>query len=212
MDKSTLSDDVVEYILTLDLQEFADINVNAVADKFKVNRIYLSRKFRDDKNIALPDYIIKVKMHRATALMSADEDLSTEDVAQALGYSNPQYFSRLFKARIGTTPGKYKRYIKKVKSAKNGKNKSKEKKDKTELKDKIRQFIESNLVAFEDEEEFADSDNFFEMGFVNSLFAMKLVNYIENELGIEVGVDDLDIGNFSSIERIMAFIKSKKKK
>jgi len=78
-----------------------------------------------------------------------------------------------------------------------------------ELKEKIRKFIEGNLVVFEDEAEFGDSDNIFEMGFVNSLFAMKLVNYIEEDFGIEVANDDLEISNFSSVDRITAFIAEK---
>jgi len=79
-----------------------------------------------------------------------------------------------------------------------------------ELKEKIRKFIESNLVVFEDEAEFSDSDNIFEMGFVNSLFAMKLVNHIEQEFSIEVDNDDLEISNFSSVDRIVQYIGSKK--
>jgi acyl carrier protein len=81
-----------------------------------------------------------------------------------------------------------------------------------ELREKIRKFIENNLVVFEDEAEFEDSDNIFEMGFVNSLFAMKMVNYIENDIGIELSNDDLDISNFNSVERIVEFINSKNKK
>jgi len=80
-----------------------------------------------------------------------------------------------------------------------------------ELNEKIRKFIESNLVVFEDEAEFSDSDNIFEMGFVNSLFAMKLVNYIEQEFGITVDNDDLEISNFSSVDRIISYIEKKKK-
>ncbi len=80
-----------------------------------------------------------------------------------------------------------------------------------DLKEKIRKFIESNLVIFEDEAQFNDSDNIFEMGFVNSLFAMKLVNYIEQEFCIEVDNDDLEISNFSSVNRIEEYIKSKQK-
>jgi len=79
-----------------------------------------------------------------------------------------------------------------------------------ELKEKIRKFIEGNLVVFEDEAEFGNSDNIFEMGFVNSLFAMKLVNYIEEDFGIEVANDDLEISNFSSVDRITEFIEEKK--
>jgi methoxymalonate biosynthesis acyl carrier protein len=79
-----------------------------------------------------------------------------------------------------------------------------------ELKEKVRQFIEANLVVFEDEADFTDSDNIFEMGFVNSLFAMKLVSYIEQEFGIEVDNEDLEISNFSSVDRIVEYIDNKK--
>ena len=79
-----------------------------------------------------------------------------------------------------------------------------------ELKEQIRKFIESNLVVFEDEAEFSDSDNIFEMGFVNSLFAMKLVNYIEENFSIQVANDDLEISNFNSVNRIAEFIESKR--
>ena len=79
-----------------------------------------------------------------------------------------------------------------------------------ELNEKIRKFIESNLVVFEDEAEFSDSDNIFEMGFVNSLFAMKLVSYIEQEFDIEVDNDDLEISNFSSVDRIVEYVQKKK--
>lgn len=78
-----------------------------------------------------------------------------------------------------------------------------------ELKEKIRKFIESNLVVFEDEAEFNDDDNIFEMGFVNSLFAMKLVSYIEEDFGVQVDNDDLEISNFNSVVRIVEFIQGK---
>jgi YesN/AraC family two-component response regulator len=116
MEKNNLSDSVVEYILTLDLQGFENVNVNTIAKKFKVNRCYLSQKFKDDKNSALNDYIIMVKILRATSLLATRDELTTEDVAKAMGYSNTQYFCRLFKNRVGTTPGKYKSYIKKIKN------------------------------------------------------------------------------------------------
>ena len=79
-----------------------------------------------------------------------------------------------------------------------------------ELNEKIRKFIEGNLVVFEDEAEFGDEDNIFEMGFVNSLFAMKMVTYIEKEFEIEISNDDLEISNFSSVSRIVNYINDKK--
>lgn len=76
-----------------------------------------------------------------------------------------------------------------------------------EIKEKIRNFIESNLVVFEDEATFSDDDHIFQMGFVNSLFAMKLLAFIEQEFGITVSNEDLDISNFSSVTNITQYIE-----
>ena len=78
-----------------------------------------------------------------------------------------------------------------------------------ELNQKIRSFIESQLVVFEDEANFQDDDNIFEMGFVNSLFAMQLLEYIESEFNMTVDNDDLDIKNFSTVNNIAALINRK---
>ncbi len=78
-----------------------------------------------------------------------------------------------------------------------------------ELNKRVREFIEENLLVFDDEVEFSDSDNIFELGFVNSLFAMKLVSYVENNFNISVGNADLRLDNFNSIDNIVKFINSK---
>jgi methoxymalonate biosynthesis acyl carrier protein len=77
-------------------------------------------------------------------------------------------------------------------------------------KEKIRKFIESNLLDFISELEFSDSDNIFELGLVNSLFAMKLLNYVKEEFAIKLDSDDMDITNFNSVNNVIEFIKKKK--
>ncbi|MCP4135961.1 MAG: acyl carrier protein [bacterium] len=77
------------------------------------------------------------------------------------------------------------------------------------LSQKIRDLIKENLVAFESDLEFTDDDNFFELGFVNSLFAMTLVTFIESEFNMEISNDDLNISNFSTINNIQSFIEKK---
>ncbi|MGA1870047.1 MAG: acyl carrier protein [bacterium] len=79
-----------------------------------------------------------------------------------------------------------------------------------ETSKKIREYIESNLVVFDEDPTFSDSDNIFAMGFVNSLFAMKLLNFIENEFDIKVDNEDIVISNFSSVNNIMKLIEKKK--
>lgn len=78
-----------------------------------------------------------------------------------------------------------------------------------DIKDNIRKYIQSNLVLFDDEAEFSDEDDFFQLGFVNSLFAMKLLNYIETEFSISIKNEELSISNFNSVKNIVSLIESK---
>lgn len=75
------------------------------------------------------------------------------------------------------------------------------------IKEKVRNFI----GRFFKNAELADSDNIFEKGFVNSLFAMQLVMFVEKEFGVIIENEDLDLENFSSIDKISTLIDSKMK-
>jgi acyl carrier protein len=54
-----------------------------------------------------------------------------------------------------------------------------------------------------------DDDNLFESGLVNSLFAVQLMTFIEKTFAIEVGMEDLDIENFKSLNAAAAFVVRK---
>ena len=75
------------------------------------------------------------------------------------------------------------------------------------IKDEIRQFVMANLVVFAHEVNISDNDNYFELGYVNSLFSMKLVKFIEKEFDIEIPNEELDMKNFYSIRRTAEFVQ-----
>jgi|WetSurMetagenome_2_1015567.scaffolds.fasta_scaffold926587_2 methoxymalonate biosynthesis acyl carrier protein len=79
-----------------------------------------------------------------------------------------------------------------------------------EIKERIRYFIKENLIAFDDEAEFSDFDNLFEMGFVSSLFALKLLVFVEQEFAIVITDDEMVISNFSSVDNIASLVEKKK--
>lgn len=54
-----------------------------------------------------------------------------------------------------------------------------------------------------------EDENFYEKGFVNSLFYMQLVMFIENEFGISIQPKDINPQNFNSINNIVEFVKKK---
>lgn len=79
-----------------------------------------------------------------------------------------------------------------------------------ESREKIREFIESNLDVLEDEAHFIDSDNIFELGIVNSLFTVRIIKFVEVEFNIEMLEEDMEIENFNSVENILKFIRDKR--
>lgn len=74
-----------------------------------------------------------------------------------------------------------------------------------ETKVKIRAF----LSGFFRTAALKDSDDIFALGFVNSLFAMQLVAWLEQSFAITISDEDLDIRNFNSIDALAAFVGRK---
>jgi acyl carrier protein len=56
----------------------------------------------------------------------------------------------------------------------------------------------------------ADDEDIFRAGFVNSLFAMQLLTYVESEFAIEVDNDELSLDTFRSVDAISALVAGKR--
>ncbi|HEX2058860.1 MAG TPA: phosphopantetheine-binding protein [Actinomycetota bacterium] len=54
-----------------------------------------------------------------------------------------------------------------------------------------------------------DDDDMFATGYVNSMFAMQLVQFVESEFGITVESDDLELDNFRTVSAIASFVERK---
>lgn len=79
-----------------------------------------------------------------------------------------------------------------------------------EAREKIRQFIETNIDVLEDEAHFGDSDDIFRLGVVNSLFAMRILKFVETEFNLEMVDEDMELENFCSVDNILKFIDEKR--
>lgn len=78
-----------------------------------------------------------------------------------------------------------------------------------DIAQKVNEFITGHIVSSDGNFELKNDDMIFELGFLDSMFALQLVGFIEDNFGIEVTDEDLDIENFSSVDRIVSFISSK---
>lgn len=69
----------------------------------------------------------------------------------------------------------------------------------------IRTFISENMRAGATNA-LNDTDNIFEQGFVTSLFAMRLLEFIEVTFAVEVPDDAITLENFSTVDRMTELV------
>jgi len=69
----------------------------------------------------------------------------------------------------------------------------------------IRGFLEKHFQRVQ----LRDEDDIFALGFVNSLFALQLVMFVEHEFGISIDDEDLEIENFTSVNAITKLVERK---
>ena len=67
-----------------------------------------SALFRACTGVSPKEYLIRLRMRSAIELLNRT-DMSITQIARAVGYADPLYFSRLFKKRIGTPPSEVRR-------------------------------------------------------------------------------------------------------
>ncbi|KPC95533.1 acyl carrier protein [Streptomyces albus] len=75
----------------------------------------------------------------------------------------------------------------------------------TDVREQIRGFLSRHLSGYD----IGDDENLFDTGYVNSLFLLQLVVFVENTLGVEVEDGDLRRDNFCSVSAIDTFVARK---
>lgn len=100
----SLQKEIIEYING----NFTDSNIcrTQVADKFGISIYSLSRIFKDSIGIGFKEYITGKRMELSRQLLLTT-DKSIVQITADVGFDDPDYFSKLFKANYGLSPSKF---------------------------------------------------------------------------------------------------------
>ena len=71
-----------------------------------MNTAYINRLFKNKTGKSIGDYINYYRIDKAKVLLK-DSDLTIEELALSLGFSNKKYFYVLFKKITAMTPNEY---------------------------------------------------------------------------------------------------------
>lgn len=99
---------LAEVIVYLEQSFIEDIQIQELSARAAMSARHFSRIFRDNYRTSPMEYIINLRLQYARKLLSR-EDLSITEIALKSGFSDSNYFARLFKKRFGKTPSEYKK-------------------------------------------------------------------------------------------------------
>lgn len=85
------------------------ITIDDLSRKANMSKATLFRIFKDEYGISPMELVIRERLRKAKEMLSAN--MSIKEVCYACGFTDVNYFSRLFKARENMTPGNYQRKI-----------------------------------------------------------------------------------------------------
>ena len=88
----------------------SDLSVQALADEAGVSRTHLTEEFKKVTGRSVKRYITELRMERAKMHMIRTKR-SIQDIALDCGYSDPLFFSRMFKKYCGISPQEYRKQL-----------------------------------------------------------------------------------------------------
>lgn len=82
------------------------ILLDDIASALHVSSYHLSHVFSQESDFSLFAYLTTVRMEKAKTLL-LEETLNVSEIALAVGYQNPNYFSKAFRKHVGCSPREF---------------------------------------------------------------------------------------------------------
>jgi len=97
---------LVKALAFIDANYTRQIQLPDAAEAASVSAAYLSRLFGEHMNTAFIDYLTVMRVEQAEKLIR-ENNMNIKEVAFAVGYQDPNYFSKIFRKLVGVSPSMY---------------------------------------------------------------------------------------------------------
>jgi AraC family L-rhamnose operon regulatory protein RhaS len=98
--------EILNYMETYYKQQITIENLTDIAN---VSERTLYRYFQQTLGISPIEYLLNIRLTRATKLLTEQPTMSIANISEQVGFTDSNYFSRIFHNRMGISPLKYKR-------------------------------------------------------------------------------------------------------
>lgn len=83
-----------------------ELSLDTLAHYSQLSKFHFAKKFKELTDSSPIQHFINMKIQHACSQLD-NSDIAIKDIASNLGYSDPYYFSRLFKKLVGISPKQY---------------------------------------------------------------------------------------------------------
>lgn len=105
------NEDIISKIIKKMYKEYnQNLSLGSCAKKFNYSLPYISKLFKEKTGMNFRDYLKKIRMDEACRLL-VNTDEKIQSIANSVGYSDVDFFSKIFKENTGTTPGAFRKKI-----------------------------------------------------------------------------------------------------
>lgn len=94
--------------VVLDNIDDPTFSIDKFAAKMGISRSSLFTKIKEITGQTPNDFITETRLKKSISLLNGNQNESVSNIAFSVGFNDPSYFIRLFKAHFGVTPGQYK--------------------------------------------------------------------------------------------------------
>ena len=98
---------IYEYIVE-NIEE--PLNLSIISEEFFINKKYLSSLFKQEIGEGFVEFVTYVRIERAKMLLR-EPGIKVYEVATKLGFTDVEYFSKVFKRSVGVSPGQYRKEL-----------------------------------------------------------------------------------------------------
>ena len=98
---------IINQVLKIMDREYkSDLPLDEMAQRMNVTPEYLSTLFNREMGENFSTFLRKFRISHAKRLLKGT-DMKVYEIAEAVGYTDPKYFARVFKDELGVSPGDY---------------------------------------------------------------------------------------------------------
>lgn len=104
---------VEEALLYMEKNYQQDLSLDVIAEKIGISSFYLSRLIKQQLKQNFIDLLTEIRIRHALFLIRQGDD-TVKDIGKNVGYSNPNYFYKVFKKSTGMTVGEMRDYFRQI--------------------------------------------------------------------------------------------------